>query len=103
MTDCPPPETLEDLLRGGETPDPAMDLWAHVVDCGRCQETLDRLTDSDLMEPWRHRARGVLAKTEDEPGLSRLLDRLRADSGETSLGSGDSGGTSSAPHGLLGP
>lgn len=56
------------------------EVRAHVSGCDRCQDRLDRLTDSDTLEEWRSSARPAAASPDpddDGPALARLIEALR--------------------------
>lgn len=81
MKKCPSNEELVELLGGSLGPGRTAEVRAHVSGCDRCQDRLDRLTDSDTLEQWRS-STGPTAGTPDPegdgPALARLIAALRA-------------------------
>ena len=52
MTDCPNSEALANLLRGGLDPTAAASIRVHLEGCGRCLDTMDRLSDDTELDLW---------------------------------------------------
>lgn len=82
MKKCPSNEELVELLGAALGPGRMAEVRAHVSGCDRCQDQLDRLTDSDTLEEWRSSARRETATPAPEPGedgpaLARLIEALR--------------------------
>lgn len=79
MSDCPLGEELREFLGASLPEGRASSVRAHVLSCSRCQDELDRLTDSETLDEWRPAARaaGLGAVDEEEPSLSRLRRALR--------------------------
>jgi tetratricopeptide (TPR) repeat protein len=85
MQDCPGHEELQAFLSGALAEARAALLRAHVLDCVRCQDLLDRLTDSETLSPWKPLARQVRSELEPEPALESLRQVLRTVPGESTL------------------
>jgi len=72
VTHCPTSRELEDFLAGEPRADARGELSAHLQQCDRCRELLDRLSDEPELRQW---AREVPSTGEtDGPGLARLLE-----------------------------
>ena len=92
MPDCPELEELQAFLVGALPEARAASLRAHVVECVPCQDVLDRLTDSEALNPWRPMGREIRSERErePEPALEWLRQALRAVSGRSTLDPHDS-------------
>ena len=93
MRDCPSSAELHDFLSTTLPEGRAVSVRAHVSACDRCQDELDRLTDSEMLGDWRAVARPVDAGPgEEEPALARLRRELRATPPPAAFGDRDDDG-----------
>jgi tetratricopeptide (TPR) repeat protein/tRNA A-37 threonylcarbamoyl transferase component Bud32 len=86
MRDCPSQEELQAFLSAALPEAGAEAVRAHVSGCARCQEVLDRLTDSEVLSGWKPLAREIRSEIEDEPVLDRVRRALRGAPVESTLG-----------------
>jgi WD40 repeat protein len=76
MDQCPPPDTLDQLL-SGSLPEPELNvLREHLADCKRCQAVLDRLSDVPELRRWADGVTPASPAAPEEPRPNRLLERL---------------------------
>jgi tetratricopeptide (TPR) repeat protein len=95
MRDCPSSEELSEFLSTALPDGLAATLRAHVLECDRCQDELDKLTDSETMDEWKTVARPAGTETaRDETALLRLRQAMRVAPPESTIvGMEESAGT----------
>src|SRR6516164_6581590 len=103
MDQCPPPQTLEQVLSGNLPEAEVNTLRAHLAGCARCQAVLDRLADVPELRQWADGVTPVWPADSEKLKSNRLLERLCL---TPLLGPSETGRqaqTAGAPLGFLAP